>query len=70
MPAGKRLDGEGCGRAGSEPDDHAVLDQLHRCLRGRAPEGAAVGVGLGSRRAHDRAAAALALARMFAIAAA
>ena len=70
MPPGERLDGEGRRRAGAEPDDHAILDQLHRGLRGRALEGVPLGAGLGSRRAHDWAAAAVALARMAAIAAA
>ena len=69
MPPGERLDGEGGRRAGAEPDDHAILDKLHRGLRGRALEGISLGSRLGSRRAHDRAAAAVALARMAVIAA-
>ncbi len=44
MPAGQGLDRECRRRAGAEPDDHAVLDQLDRRLRRLALEGIAIGV--------------------------
>ena len=63
----ERLDGKRRGRAGAEPDDHPVLHELHRGLGGCALE--RVAPGIGRRRAHNWAAA-VALARMAAIAAA
>jgi hypothetical protein len=70
MTLGKRIDRESLRRAGAEPDDHAILDKFNRCLRCRALEGIPPVAGLGSGRGHDCAAAALASARMAAIAAA
>jgi hypothetical protein len=70
MAPSESLDGEGRRRAGAEPDNHPFLDQLHGGLSSRALEGVPLGAGLGSSRAHDWAAAAVALARMAAIAAA
>ena len=52
VTAGERFDGEGRRRAGAEPDDHAILDQLNRRFRG----GALLSVPLlwvWGRRAHD-----------------
>ncbi len=66
----RRLDCEGRRRAGAEPDDHAILNKFNRLLRSYALEGIPPVAGLGSGRGHDCAAAALALARMAAIAAA
>ena len=68
MPPGQRLDREGRRRAGAEPDDHAVLDQLDRRLRRRALQRVAIGI-LGCGGAHGLAAPAVALARIAAMAA-
>ena len=64
----QRLDRKGGGRSAAEPDNHVVLDQLHRCLGGRALERVPIRVGRGRSRLHDVTAAAAALARMSAIA--
>jgi hypothetical protein len=55
-------------RAAPKPDDHVILDQLHRGFGGGALESFAVGARRGRRRVHDAVAAAAALARMSAIA--
>ncbi len=70
MTSSEGLDGIDRRRAGAQSDNHAILDQLHCGLRGRAFKGVPLGAGLGSRGAHDRAAAAKAFARMAAMAAA
>jgi hypothetical protein len=44
MATSQSLDRESRGRAGAEPDDHAILDQLDRCLRRRALEGVSIGI--------------------------
>ena len=56
MPPGQRLDRESRRRAGAEPDDHAVLDQLDRRLRRRALQRVAIGIGRERGRAHGLAA--------------
>ena len=38
MPPRQRLDREGRGRAAAKPDDHVVLDHLHRGFGGGALE--------------------------------
>ena len=56
MPPGQSLDRESCRRAGAEPDDHAVLDQLDRSLRRGALQRVAIGIGRGRGRTHGLAA--------------
>jgi hypothetical protein len=68
LPPRQRLDRKGGGRSAAEPDHHIILDQLHRCLGGRALERVAITVGRGRSGVHDVTAAAAALARMSAIA--
>jgi len=58
---------KGRGRARAEPDDHAVLHQLGRRIGCRALKRVAVGAG-GSSDTHGSTGAAVALARMAAIA--
>lgn len=66
--ARQRVDGEGRRRAGTQPDDHAVLDEFHRRLsRGSLQS---IPIRGGRCRAHGRAIAAAALARISAMAAA
>ncbi len=55
-------------RAAAKPDDHVVLDHLHRGLGGGALESLHFGTGCGRSRIHDITAAAAALARSSAIA--
>ena len=69
MPPGQRLDRESRRRAGAEPDDHAILDQLDRRLRRRALQRVAIGIGWERGGAHGLAAPAVALARIAAMAA-
>ena len=68
MTSGECFDSENRGRAAAKPDDHIILDQLHRRLGGGALESVAVSLGRGTRRIHDVTAAAAALARISAIA--
>ena len=68
MTPRQRLDCESRRRAAAKPDDHVILDQLHRRLGGGALERVAIRVGRGRSRVHDVTAAAAALARMSAIA--
>jgi hypothetical protein len=58
------LDGKACRRAGAGSDDHTILNQFHRGLRGCTLEGVPLVAGLGSRGAHDWATAAVAFVRM------
>ena len=69
MPPGQRLDGERRRRAGAEPDDHAVLDQLDRRLRRRALQRVAIRIGWDAAALMAWPAPAVALARIAAMAA-
>ena len=55
-------------RAAPKPDDHVILDQLHRGFGGGALESVPISMRRGRSRIHDVTAAAAALARMSAIA--
>jgi hypothetical protein len=52
MAPSEGIDSESCGRAGAEPDDHAILDQFDRCLHRRTLEGVSIGVSREWSRAH------------------
>src|SRR6516165_8894919 len=64
----KCFDCESRRRATAKPNDHVILDQLHRSLGGGALESVAIRMGRGRSRVHAVTAAAAALARMSAIA--
>ena len=68
MTPRERLDRESRRRAAAKPDDHVILDQLHRGLGGGALESVPIDTGRGRSRIHDVTAAAAALARSSAIA--
>src|SRR5262249_58569981 len=51
MAPSESLNREGRRRAGAEPNDHAILDQVDRRFRRRALEGVSVGIGRECRRA-------------------
>jgi hypothetical protein len=57
-------------RAAAKPDDHVLLDQLHRRLGGGPLKSVPISVGRGRSGVHDVTAAAAAIARISAIASA
>ena len=68
MTPRERFDRESRRRAAAKPDDHVILDQLHRGLGGGALESVLISAGRGRSRIHDVTAAAATLARISAIA--
>ena len=68
MAPRERFDRKSRRRAAAKPDDHVILDQLHRGLGGGALENIPISMGSGRSRIHDVTTAAAALTRMSAIA--